>query len=140
MELRNEDGSLCSESQNVNRESVDGLSDIGSGVDDNGNVRGDNVELNCNTAENEFKNTTYGDEVNEESNDEQFKDEGDEHEEYSVDILNFDTTEKEIEELRKEYHIPDNIPMRVLGEDEMASKLSDRKTVIYMEMFKLGFR
>ena len=78
----------------MNKESVDRLSDIESGVDDNGKVRGDNVELNCNTAENEFKNTTYGDEVNEESNDGQFKDEGDEHEEFNVDILNSNTTEK----------------------------------------------
>ena len=76
--------------------------------------------------------------MNEESNDAQFEDEGDEHEEYGVNRLNFDTTEKEIEELRKEYQIPDNITMRLLGEYEMASKLGNGETTIYMEMFKLG--
>ena len=54
--------------------------------------------------------------------------------------MNFDTTKKDIEELRKEYHIPDDITLRLLGEDEMASKLGHRETAIYMEMFRLGFR
>ena len=140
MDLRSKDGSLCSYSQNANKELLDGLSDTASGIDDNGKVREDNVELNCNTAENESKNTSCGNEVNEESSCAQFEDEGDEHEEYGVNRLNFDTTETEIEELRKEYLIPDDITLRLLGEDEVASKLSNGETAIYLEMFDLGFR
>ena len=92
MELRSEDGSLCSDSQNANKELLDGLSDIASGVDDNGKVREDNVELNCNVAENKSKKIRRGNEVNEESSCAQFEDEGDEHEEYGVNRLNFDKT------------------------------------------------
>ena len=54
--------------------------------------------------------------------------------------MNFDTTEKDIKGLRKEYHIPDDITLRLLGEDEIASKLGHRETAIYMEIFRLGFR
>lgn len=140
MDLRSKDGSLCSYSQNANKELLDGLSDTASGIDDNEKVREDNAELNCNTAENESKNTSCGNEVNEESSCAQFEDEGDEHEEYGVNRLNFDTTETEIEELRKEYLIPDDITLRLLGEDEVASKLSNGETAIYLEMFDLGFR
>ncbi|XP_052294419.1 uncharacterized protein LOC127901343 [Citrus sinensis] len=140
MDLRSKDGSLCSYSQNANKELLDGISDTASGIDDNGKVREDNAELNCNTAENESKNTSCGNEVNEESSCAQFEDEGDEHEEYGVNRLNFDTTETEIEELRKEYLIPDDITLRLLGEDEVASKLSNGETAIYLEMFDLGFR
>ncbi|KAK9217940.1 hypothetical protein WN943_006572 [Citrus x changshan-huyou] len=70
----------------------------------------------------------------------QVSDDGDEHEEYGVNRLNYDTTEKDIEELRKEYHILGDITLRLLGADEVASKLSDGETMIYMEMFRLGFR
>ncbi|GAY46713.1 hypothetical protein CUMW_099180 [Citrus unshiu] len=133
MELRSKDGSLCSYSQNANKELLDGLSDTASGIDDNGKVREDNAELNCNTAENESKNTSCGNEVNEESSCAQFEDEGDEHEEYGVNRLNFDTTETEIEELRKEYLIPDDINLGYWGEDEVASKLSNGETTIYLK-------
>lgn len=54
--------------------------------------------------------------------------------------LNFDITEREIRELRKEYHILNDITLKLLRDDEMASKLGDRETVVYMEMFKIGFR
>ena len=140
MELRSEDGSLCSYSQNANNELLDGLSDTVSGVDDNGKVREDNVELNCNMAKNESKNTRCRNEVNEESSCAQFEDEGDKHEEYGMNRLNVDTIEREIEELRKEYLISDDITLRLLGEDEVASKLSNGETAIYLEMFELGFR
>ena len=70
----------------------------------------------------------------------QLSDDGDEHEEYGVNRLNYNTTEKDIEELRKEYHILGDIILRLLGADEVASKLSDGETMIYMEMFRLGFR
>ena len=119
---------------------MDGLSDIASGVDDNGKVREDNVELNYNTTENKSKKTRRGNEVNEESSCAQFEDEGDEHKEYGVNRLNFDTTKKEIEELRKEYLILDDITLRLLDEDEVASKLGNRETAIYLEMFELGCR
>ena len=78
--------------------------------------------------------------MNEESSCAQFENEGDEHEEYGVNILNFDATEKEIEELRKEYLIPDHITLKLLGKDEVASKLGNRETAIYLEIFELGFR
>ncbi|KAK9195937.1 hypothetical protein WN943_004065 [Citrus x changshan-huyou] len=70
----------------------------------------------------------------------QLSDDGDDYQEYGVNIMNFDTTKKDIKELRKEYHIPDGIMLRLLGEDEMASKLGHRETAIYMEMFRLSFR
>lgn len=75
-----------------------------------------------------------------ESSSTQLDNDRDEHEEYSVNKLKFDTTEKEIEELREGYQLSDDVTLRLLREDEMASKLGDEETVIYMEMFKLGFR
>lgn len=75
-----------------------------------------------------------------ESSSTQLDNDGDEHEEYSVNKLIFDTREKEIEELRERYQLPDDVTLRLLREDETASKLGDEETVIYMEMFKLGFR
>ena len=92
MELRSKDGSLCSYSQNANKELLDGLSDIASGVDNNVKVRENNVELNCNMAETKSKKIRCGNEVNEELSCAQFEDEGDEHEEYGVNRLNFDKT------------------------------------------------
>lgn len=105
------------------------------------NIGDSKAELNDSAVENDFeraRSEIHG-QASGESNT-QLSDDGDEHEEYGVNKLNFDTTEKDIEELRKECHIPDDILLRLLGEDEVASKLSYGETVIYIEMFRLGFR
>ena len=52
---------------------------------------------------------------------------------------NFDTTKEEIEELRNEYKIADDITLRLLRKCEMASKLGDGEIAVYIEMFRLGF-
>lgn len=39
---------------------------------------------------------------------------------------------KEIGKLRKQYHIFNDIALRLLKEDEMASRLSDRENIVYM--------
>lgn len=61
----------------------------------------------------------------------QLSDYGDEHEEYGVNMWIFETTEKDIEELREKYQIPYDITLRLLRGDEMASKLSDGETVVH---------
>lgn len=68
------------------------------------------------------------------------KNNGDEHEEYGMYRPNFDTKEREIEELRREYQIPDDITLKLLREHEMSSKLGDGETIVNVEMFKLSFR
>lgn len=42
MKFRSEDDSLCSDSRNANRGLLDGLIDIGLGMNDNKKMRGDN--------------------------------------------------------------------------------------------------
>ena len=48
--------------------------------------------------------------------------------------LNFDTKEKEIEELRKEYLIADDITLKLLGEDEVASKLGNGNFLTWFQV------
>lgn len=70
----------------------------------------------------------------------QFEYEEDKYEEYGVIKLTFETTEKKLEELRDRYQISDDVTLRLLRGNEMANNLSDGKIMVYMKMFKLGFR
>lgn len=96
---------------NVNTDVSDGFCDIGSDVNGNGEVRGGNeIELNYGTGgawfwENKKWNMWQ---VNGESNTQISRDR-DEYGEYSVNWLNLNIIEKEIEGLRKEYLIFDDI-------------------------------
>ena len=127
MEFRDDNDSLCS---------------IQLRMGGNGENEWDSeVELNDSAIENDSERARieiHGQASGESST--QLSDDEDDHEEYGVNRINFDTIEKDIEELRKEYHIPDDITLRLLGENEMVNKLEDGETAIYMEMFRLGFR
>ncbi|KAK9192388.1 hypothetical protein WN944_003078 [Citrus x changshan-huyou] len=60
-------------------------------------------------------------------------DDGNEHEEYGVNKLNFDATEEEIEKLRKEYHIPDDITLSCHREHSSAKHIPTETATILIE-------
>lgn len=95
---------------------LDELRDVQSSTSSYEKISGDDeVELNYGVAENNSKRIKN--KAHRQTSDEfnaHLSNNGDEHKEYSVNRLNFDTIEREIEELRKEHQILDDIILRLL--------------------------